>query len=149
MRELQFEIHRALSATCNTALKSTSGTKEALKLVIVGARMTKRLAAQFKSFGDIWDPMIWTELYKPLIAHDRFMASAALVGMYKQIIQLVQLQRVLPSSGTGGHVETCGQTHDEAMERKRKASTYPGIGTGAKKTKQVSPAATRGGKKAK
>jgi len=148
MRELQFEMHRALSATCDTALKSTSGIKEALKLVIVAARMTKRLAAQSRSFGDIWDPTIWTELYNRLIVHDRFMASTALVGIYKQIIQLVQLQRVLPSTRTGGHVETCGQIDDETMGRKRKASTYPGIGTRAKKIKRVTPA-TRGGKKAK
>ena len=150
MRELQFEMHRALSVTCDTALKSTSGIKEALKLVIVAARMTKRPAAQSRPFGDIWDPTIWTELYNRLITHDRFMASSALVGMYKQIIQLVQLQRVLPSTGTGGHAGTCSQIDDGAMGRKRKASTHPSIGTRAKKIKRVFPTATtRGGKKAK
>ena len=147
MKELQCGLHRALSAACDTTLNSTSSIKEALKLVLVAARMTKRLAAQSRSFGDIWDPMIWTELYSRLIAHNRFMASAALVGMCKQIVQLMQLQRELPTTGAGERAERCGQTNG-TMGRKRKASAYPGIGTTVKKNKRVTPL-KRGGKNAK
>jgi hypothetical protein len=148
MTDLQCGLHRALSAACDTGLKSTLGIKEALKLVLVAARMTKRLAAQSRSFGEIWDPTIWNELYNRLIANDRFLASAALVGMCKQVIQLVQLRRALPSVVTGDRAEGCGQIDEETMGRKRKASTYPDIGAGAKKVKWVTPA-TRGSKKAK
>jgi hypothetical protein len=141
---LQRGLYSALSAACDTTLKITSGIKEALKLVIVAARMTKRLAAQHGSFANAWDPMIWTELHDRLVAHDRFMASAALVGMYRNFIQIVQSQQGRP--GTAARVER-GQI-DEATRSKRKASAHSGVGITTKKIKRTT-AVIRDGQKGK
>jgi hypothetical protein len=142
---LQGGLYSALSAACDTTLKITSGIKEALKLAIVAARMTKRLAAQHGSFANAWDPMIWTELHDRLGAHDRFMASAALVGMYRNFIQIVQSQQGRP--GTAATVERMGQI-DEATRSKRKASAHSGVGITTKKIKRMT-AVIRDGQKGK
>ena len=135
-RELQRGLYSALLAACKTTLKITSGIKEALKLAIVAARMTKRLAAQHGSFADIWDPVIWTELHDRLVAHDRIVASAALVGMCRHFIQLVKLQRERPGTAAGECAESRGQI-DETIGSKRKASAYSGVGITTKKIKRA------------
>lgn len=89
--------------------------------------------------------MIWTELHDRLGAHDRFMASAALVGMYRNFIQIVQSQQGRP--GTAATVERMGQI-DEATRSKRKASAHPGVGITTKKIKRMT-AVIRDGQKGK
>lgn len=123
MRELQRGLYSTLSATCDTGVKSISisSIKEALKLVLIAVRTTKRLVAKCESFTNIWDPTVWTELHHLLAAQERFMASAALVGMCRQVIQLVQTQQALPN----------------AAGNKRKADAYAGVDARAKKTKRV------------
>jgi len=137
IRELQRGLYSTLSAACDTSLKITSGIKEALKLVIVSARMTKRLVAQHGPFADIWEPTIWTELHDRLLAHDRFMTSAALVGMCRQFIQLVQTQREQPGTVAGKCTERRDQIDEDAIGSKRKASAYSGVGITAKKIKRA------------
>jgi hypothetical protein len=148
IRALQRGLYTTLSAACDTTLKSTSGIKGAMKLVLVAARTTKRLATRYGSVGDIWEPTLWTELHKRLVAHDRFKASVALVGMCKQVVQLVQLQRALPSAVAGECANRCDQVNKEITGSKRKASIPPDVGNGGKKAKRL-PTATRGGKKAR
>jgi hypothetical protein len=135
-RELQRRLCNALSVACDTTIKSTTGIKEALKLVLVAARMTKRLAARYGSFGDIWEPTIWTELQNRLVTHDQFMASAALVDMCRQVIQLMQLQQAPPSAVAGECAEGFGQI-DETIGSKRKASAHPSVRIRAKKIKRA------------
>ena len=126
MRELQHGLYSTLSPTCDTGVKSISisGIKEALKLVLIAVRTTKRLVVKCESFTNIWDPTIWTELHHHLVAQERFMTSATLVGMCGQVIQLVQTQQALPS--------TAG--------KKRKADAYAGVDVKPKKTKRVTAA---------
>lgn len=123
MRELQHGLYSTLSATCDAGVKSISisSIKEALKLVLIAVRTTKRLMVKCESFTNIWDPTIWTELHHHLAAQERFMASAALVGMCRQVIQLVQTQQALPNT----------------TRNKRKADAYAGVDARAKKTKRV------------
>jgi DNA polymerase phi len=145
IRELQFGLHSTLSAACDPCLKSisVSSIKEALKLVIVAARTTKRLVAKSGSFSNIWDSTIWTELHKRLVAQDRFVASTALVGMCKQVIELVQTQQALPSTGAGECLKGRGQRDGITAGNKRKASTND-VDLRGKKSKRVSTPATRG-----
>lgn len=135
-------MHSSLSAACDPSLKSisVSDIKEALKLVIVAARTTKRLVAKYGSFSNIWDPTIWTELHQRLVAQDRFMATTALVRMCRQVVQLVQ---ALPSTGAGECLKREGQRDEVTAGNKRKASTNDADVRG-KKSKQVSTSATRG-----
>jgi len=128
IKELQSELHSALSAACDAGLKSTSGVKEGLKLVLVAARITNRLATDSNLFADIWDLTIWAEL------PNRFMASAALVGMFKQIIQVVQRWQTLPRNKVGERSVSWG--HDGAVGNKRKAIAYLDASVGAKKVKK-------------
>jgi hypothetical protein len=134
--ELQHGLYTTLSAACDTALKITSGIKEALKLVIVSARMTKRLVAQHGSFANIWEPTLWTKLHDRLLAHDRFMTSSALVGMCRQFIQLVQTQQERPGTVARECTES-GQIDEDTIGSKRKASAYSGAGITAKRIKQA------------
>lgn len=151
IRELQFGLYNTLSIACDPCLKSVSisSIKEALKLVLIAARTTKRLVAKYGSFSNIWDPIVWTELHQRLVAQDRFKASTALVGMCRQVIQLVQTQQALPSTGAGECLEK-GQRDEVTAGNKRKAETNDVDVTG-KKFKRVSTFATRGpaGKKSK
>jgi hypothetical protein len=137
-------LHSTLSAACDPCLKSISisGIKEALKLVIVAARTTKHLVAKYGSFSNIWDPTIWTELHQRLVAQDRFMVSTALVGMCRQVIQLVQTQQPLPSAEAGESLKRKGQRDEVTAGNKRKASTND-VDVRDKKSKRVS-SATRG-----
>jgi DNA polymerase phi len=138
-------LHSTLSAACDPCLKSisVSGIKEALKLVLIAARTTKRLVAKCGSFSNIWDPTIWTELHQRLVAQDRFMASTALVGMCRQVIQLVQTQQALPSSGAGECLERKSQRDEVTAGNKRKADTND-VDARGKKIKRVSTFANRG-----
>lgn len=149
IRELQCELYSALSAACDTGFMSISVSviKEALKLVLIAARTTNRLVAKGGLLTNIWDPMIWTELHHRLIAQDRFTASAALVGMYRQVVQLVEMQQALPSAVVGESLERKGQCDEGTTGNKRKADTYAGIDVRAKKIKRVT-ASIQGGKKA-
>ena len=142
MRELQSGLHSTLSASCDTGLKSisVSSIKEALKLVLIAVRTTKRLGAKCESFANIWDPTIWTELHHHLVAQERFMASTALVGMCRQVIQLVQAQQALPSTAVGESLEKKGQCDDGTTRNKRKAGAYAGVDARAKKVKRVTAA---------
>ncbi len=135
-------MHSTLSAACDPCVKSisVSSIKEALKLVLVAARTTKRLVAKCGSLSNIWDPTIWTELHQRLVAQDRFMDSTALVGMCRQVIQLVQTQQALPSTGAGEYLERKGQM---TAGNKRKASTND-VDVRGKKSKRVSTSGTRG-----
>jgi len=94
------------------------------------------------SFSNIWDPTIWTELHQRLVAQDRFKASTALVGMCEQVIQLVQTQQALPSTGTGECLERNSQ-RDETAGNKRKADADD-VDVRGKKLKRVSTFTTRG-----
>jgi len=145
IRELQTWLYSTLSAACDPCLKSisVSGIKEALKLVLIAARATKRLVAKRGSFSNIWDPAMWTELHQRLVAQDRFKASTALVGMCRQVIQLVQTQQALPSTDTGECLERKGQRDEVTAGNKRKADTN-NVDVRDKKLKRVSPYATRG-----
>lgn len=138
-------LHSTLFAACDPCLKSisVSGIKEPLKVVIVAARTTKRLATKYASFSNIWDPTIWTELHQRLVVQDRFMASTALVGMCSQVIQLVQTQQTIPRTGAGECLEREGQSDEVAVGNKRKASTND-VEVRSKKSKRVSTSATRG-----
>jgi hypothetical protein len=147
IRELQCGLYSAISAACDTKSTSVSGIKEALKLVLIAARTTKRLVAKCGSFANIWDPMIWTELHHCLLAQDRFMASAALVGMCKQVAQLVQTQQALLSTAAGEFLERKGRFDEETVRNKRKAGVHAGVDVRVKKVKRVT-AATQDGKKA-
>ena len=117
-------------------------------MVIAAARMTKRLAAQHGSFADIWEPTIWKELHGRLVAHDRFMASAAMVGMCRQFIQLVESQREQPGTAVRDCAERRGQIDEETIGSKRKVSAHSGVGITAKKIKRAT-AVIRGGQKGK
>jgi hypothetical protein len=149
MRELQCGLYSGLSAACDTGLKSTSvsGIKEVLKLVLIAARTTKRLVAKCGSLANIWDPTIWTELHHRLVAQDRFMASAALVGMCRQVTQLVETQQAPPSTAAGGPLGGRGRRDEGTTRNKRKPDAYAGVDVRVKKIKRVT-AATQGGKKA-
>lgn len=147
IRELQLELYSTLSTACDPCLKSISvpGIKEALKLVLIAARTTKRLVAKYGSFSKIWDPTIWTELHQRLVAQDRFMASPALVGMCRQVIQLAQTQQALPSTGAGKCLERKDQRDEVTAGNKRKAGNA-GVDFKGKKIKRMSTIATRGKK---
>jgi hypothetical protein len=138
-------LHSTLSAACDPCVKSisVSSIKEALKLVLIAARTTKRLAAKCGSLSDIWDPTIWTKLHQRLVAQDRFMDSTALVGMCRQVIQLVQTQQALPRTGAGESLERKGQRVEVTAGNKRKASTND-VDVRGKKSKLVPTSATRG-----
>jgi DNA polymerase phi len=142
-------LYSTLSAACDPCLKSisVSGIKEALKLVVIAARTTKRLVAKRGSFSNIWDPTIWTELHQRLVEQDRFKASTALVGMCRQVIQLVQTQQALPSTGAGKCLERKDQRDEVTAGNKRKADTND-VDVRGKKLKRVSTFASRspGGK---
>lgn len=116
--------------------------------MLVAARTTKRLVAKSGSFSDIWDPMIWTALHQRLVAQDRFIDSTALVGMCRQVIQLVQTQQALPSTGSEECFERKGQRVEAIAGNKRKASTND-VDVRGTKSKRLSTSATRvpGGKK--
>lgn len=139
IRELQCGLYSALSAACDTGFMSmsVSGIKEALKLVLIAARTTKRLVAKGGLIMNIWDPTNWTELHHRLVAQDRFTASAALVGMYRQVIQLVQTQQALPSTTVGESLERDGRCDEGTTGSKRKADAYAGVDVRVKKIKRV------------
>jgi DNA polymerase phi len=137
IRELQCGLYSALSAACDTKSTSVSSIKEALKLVLIAARATKRLVAKKGSFANIWDPTTWTGLHHRLIAQDRFMASAALVGMCKQVTKLVQTQQALPSIAAGESPERKGRFDEGTARSKRKADGYAGVDVRVKKIKRV------------
>jgi hypothetical protein len=74
------------------------------------------------------------------------MASTALVGMCRQVIQFVQTQQALSSTGAGECLERKGRRDEVAAGNKRKADTND-VDARGKKIKRVSTFATRGGKK--
>ena len=90
---------------------------------------------------------MWTELQQRLVAQDRFKASTALAGMCRQVIQLVQTQQALPSTGAGECLEK-GQRDEVTAGNKRKADVND-VDVSGQKFKRVSTFATRrpGGKK--
>ena len=133
IKELQSELHSALSAACDAGPNSTSGIKEGLKLVLVAARVTNSLATDSSLFAGIWDSTIWTELLNRFVEHNRFINSSALVGICKQIIRLVQRWQTLPSSKVGERSVRWGH---EAVGNKRKAIADPDVNVGAKKVKK-------------
>jgi hypothetical protein len=71
------------------------------------------------------------------------MASTALVGMCRQVIQLVQTQQELPSTGAGECLKKKGQGDEVTVGNKRKASTND-VDVRGKKSKRVSTSVTRG-----
>jgi hypothetical protein len=75
------------------------------------------------------------------------MASAALVGMCKQVAQLVQTQQALLSTAAGEFLERKGRFDEETVRNKRKAGVHAGVDVRVKKVKRVT-AATQDGKKA-
>lgn len=109
--------------------------------MLIAARTAKRLVAKCGSFSNIWDPTIWTELYQRLVAQDRFTASTALVGMCRQVTQLVQTQQALLSTGTEEYLEGKGQRDEMTAGNKRKADTNACVDIRGKKIKRGS---TRG-----
>jgi hypothetical protein len=125
--ELHRTLHSALSSICDTDTSSTSSVKEMLKLALVGARTTKRLAVKSDSFEGIWDPTLWTNLHSRLLAHGRF---AVLGGMCKQVISLAQ---TLHASLNIGESHRDGVT----VRSKRKANTDSGAQAGEKRTKRM------------
>jgi hypothetical protein len=143
-------LYSTLSAACDTDLESisVSGFKEALKLVLIAARTMKRLVTKSKSgsFTNFWDPTIWTELHRRLVAQDRFMASAALIGMCRQIIQLVQTQQALPNTAVGESFESEGRRDEGTAGNKRRADANAGVDIRAKKLKGLSTTANQGQK---
>lgn len=149
IKQLQYGLHSTLSLGCDTGHKSisVSGIKEALKLVLIAARTTKRLVTKCESFANVWDPTIWTELHHHLVTQDRFKASPALVGMCRQVILLVQTRQTLPSAVAGDSLGGKGQCDEGTAANKRKADAYVGVDARAKKVKRVT-ATIAGDKKA-
>jgi len=71
------------------------------------------------------------------------MASTALVGMCRQVIQLMRAQQALPSTGAGECKERRGQRDEVTAGNKRKADAND-VDVRGKHLKRVSTFATRG-----
>jgi len=76
------------------------------------------------------------------------MASTALIGMCRQIIQLVQTQQAPPNTAVGESFEREGQRDEGTAGNKRRADANAGVGIRAKKLKGLSATANQGGRKA-
>ncbi|KAI0288393.1 DNA polymerase phi-domain-containing protein [Multifurca ochricompacta] len=133
LRQLQCKLYSVISSACNTNATFSSNLKEVLKLALVGARTARRLAAGCKSFATIWEPTSWTELSNRLVAHDRFKASAMLVGICKQIIQSTQIYQVPSSIREAEHID--GQGLGVIGRSKRKADVCLDTGVSDKRRK--------------
>jgi hypothetical protein len=136
VRQLQRRLHSALSTGWDADTSSISSLKEVLKLALVGARITKRLAVKSDSFVAIWEPTMWTELHSRLLAHDRFRASVGLSGMCKQVIHFAQTLQAPPSMGAGERKE---EDHRDEVTAgsKRKADADSGARAREKRTKRI------------
>jgi hypothetical protein len=145
VKQLQGRLHSALSAVCDMDTSSTSSLKELLKLALVGARTTKRLAVKSDSFVGIWEPSMWTELQSRLLAHNRFRASAVLGGMCKQVIHLAQMLQA-PSIGSRECAED-GHKDEVTLGRKRKADADSGAQGRDRRTKWMVPVTSSKSKK--
>lgn len=138
MRQLQSAVNSTLSATRDAGTTSTQSFKEALKLVLVGTRTTKRLMAERATSAGIWEPTIWAELC------DCLKQSASLVELCRQILKSIQGQQ--PSPMIDG-IEGVGRKREKAIAgRKRKADNSSVNGATGKRTKQVPPP-SKGAKK--
>lgn len=130
MRQLQGAVYSTLSDTCDADTISTQSFKEALKLILVGTRTTKRLVAEHATSVHIWEPSIWARLCNHL---KRF---ASLVDLCRQIVQSVQAQQ--PSPKIEG--ERVGRKRENVTAgRKRKANNSAATDVVEKKTKQTLP----------
>lgn len=138
MRQLQRAVHSTLSDTCDADTISTQSFKEALKLILVGTRTTKRLMAERATSLCIWEPSIWAGLY------DHLKRFASLVELCRQIVQSVQAQQPSPKITEGERVG--GKREKVTAGRKRKADNSIGTDVAAKRTKQVLPP-SKGAKK--
>jgi hypothetical protein len=143
VRQLQGRLHSALSAVCDVDTSSTSSPKELLKLALVGARMTKRLADKSDSFVGVWEPTMWAELQSRLFAHSCFKASAVLGAMCKQVIRLAQMLQT-PSIGSREYAEE-DHRDEVTVGRKRKADADSGAQGREGRTKRMVPV-TKGSK---
>jgi len=129
MRQLQSAVHSTLSATRDADTTSTQSFKEALKLILVGTRTTKRLMVESATSVRIWEPTIWAELC------DRPKQSASLVELCRQIVKGIQAQQPSPKIDGG---EGVGRKREEATAgRKRKADRSLVTGAAEKRTKQA------------
>ncbi|KAI9446728.1 DNA polymerase phi-domain-containing protein [Lactarius indigo] len=125
MEQLQRSVHSFLSSTYDADTTSTQNFKEALKLILVGIRTTKRLVTERASSVRIWEPTIWGELC------DCLKQSASLVELLRQIVKSIQAQQSSPNIDVG---ERVGRKRDKATAgRKRKADNSIATGTGEKK----------------
>lgn len=137
MRQLQRAVHSTLSATCDADPISTQSFKEALKLILVGTRTTKRLMADRTTSMHIWEPANWEELC------DRLKRSSSLVELCRQILKSIEAQQ--PSKINNG--ERVGGKREKATAgHKRKADNSIGTDVAEKRTKQVLPP-SKGAKK--
>lgn len=131
MRELQRAVYSTLSDTCDADTISTQSFKEALKLILVGTRTTKRLLAEHATSVRIWEPSIWARLC------DRLKRFASLVELCRQIVKSVQAQQPPPKVTEGERVG--GKRDNVTAGRKRKADNPVATDVAEKKTKQVLP----------
>jgi len=131
MKQLQRAVHSTLSGTCDPDTTSTQSFKEALKLILVGTRTTKRLMAERATSVRIWEPSIWARLC------DHLKRFASLVELCRQIVKSVQAQQPSPKIAEGEPVG--GKREKVTAGHKRKADNSMVTDVAEKRTKQVLP----------
>jgi DNA polymerase phi len=131
MRQLQRAVHSTLSDTCDADTISTQSFKEALKLILVGTRTTKRLMTERATSVRIWEPSIWARLC------DHLKRFASLVELCRQIVKSVQAQQPSPKTTEGDREG--GKREKVTAGSKRKADNSMVTDVTEKRMKQDLP----------
>ena len=128
MPSLRTAILDTLTKACvdeSTTLQPAH-VKDILKLAVVAARQTKRVADSSNQLATIWQPSGWSELSNALASNDRFKASVGLQAMCKQIVQLLQ-----ESSTAGSKAKDTAKSKEKTTSAtKRKAAEREEDGDG-------------------
>ncbi|KAI0340127.1 hypothetical protein BDW22DRAFT_1486396 [Trametopsis cervina] len=87
MPALRASIQRAVSSSCETGTLTAPHIKDALKLALFAARLTRRVAPSKAQV--MWEPASWDALRDTLAASDRFKSSTGLQAQCTQLTQVV------------------------------------------------------------
>ncbi|PIL30510.1 hypothetical protein GSI_07210 [Ganoderma sinense ZZ0214-1] len=140
MTALRKAILGAMTKACNdgSTTLQPAHVKDILKLALVAARQTKRIAENANELSTVWQPSNWTELSNALASSDRLKGSVGLQAMCKQIVQLLQNSNIAKSTA---------KTADKPKTKEEAASTTKR--KAADREEDGDEGVTDGGKKAK
>ncbi|KAH9923929.1 DNA polymerase phi-domain-containing protein [Epithele typhae] len=130
MATLSAALLDALNGACADAESAVqpAHAKDALKLALVAARQTKRVAADAEAVAGAWPPAKWAALGSALAASERFKGVTSLPAMCKQVVQIVQAQQEAKKSkgknAKEGAVKETEGTGPRRERRKRRSARW-------------------------